>query len=184
MAGLEMTGELRVDDDDWFGVGSSFDSGEELAAALVAFGTARPPARAAIEAGPEPPGDGSETGGDPARSALGQAPATGLGSAPAGARPAGSPPGSPRTEGRPRRPVPGGRPAGQGIDASSWPTISARAAPAPAGVPAGQASGPGWQIRQGVRSLRRAEEALERLREEAILVAWAAASAALRRARR
>lgn len=149
-------GAFQVDEDDWFGAGSSFDSGEELAAALLSLGPLR---------------EGRE---DVAGTAEAQY---------AAAEPAQA--GAPQAGAPTRHPVEASGPGefstlvqpsqlGTGADRYGG-TDTARAG--------GQRSGTGWRIREGVRSLRRAEDALEKLRADAVVVTWAAAGVAVRRAR-
>ena len=149
--------ELTVDEDDWFGAGSSFDSGEELAAALFSM--------SALPAGAE---------------AGGVSPDQADGLIAGAARPVRSAAGSP---------IPATPDQGVGGEFSTLvqpdQLASTGVARAPRGAAFGpvQRSGSGWRIREGVRSLRRAEDALDKLRQDAVVVTWAAASVAVRRAR-
>jgi hypothetical protein len=153
--------KLEVPDDeeeDWFGEGSAFDSGEELAEALFAMASAVrehspltavapsaslvpepiqapeiPPREAAFEV-VEPPAPGGDDG-----------------RAPVGVAPRATP--SPRT----------------------W---SVRA-PGVDPLPPRHHGRSGWTIRNSVQLLRRTESVMQQLREEAVLTAFAAAARAL-----
>ncbi|HYA00660.1 MAG TPA: hypothetical protein VEK76_09955 [Candidatus Binatia bacterium] len=166
---------VSVDDDllgeDWFGDGSAFDSGEQLAAALTALASGRP---AASRAAP-------------------LVSARSLVSAPTPGRPA-SWPGTGAMEARR-----GGPPAGLGDTAAAG-VVEFQVAAMPSSVlwdgerSAGRASAAfgwrgtamptqgaqrtGWSIRQSVQILRVTEDALLKLREEAAELAWRLADAA------
>jgi hypothetical protein len=152
---MTTVGEASVQDDEWFGEGSAFDSGEDLAAALFALaGTTRidsiPKAEsvwpAAIEDLRVPKGDSdfvevARTGSlDGARRPD---------STPTGTRPAttASTTWSVRQPGEQLLP----------------PTVSGRS---------------GWTIRNSVAVLHRTEEAIAHLREEAVAMAFLAAAEA------
>ena len=51
---LELAREQAEDEEDWFGEGSSFDSGEDLAAALFALAGNAPPVLEPVESGKPP----------------------------------------------------------------------------------------------------------------------------------
>lgn len=145
-----------VADDEWFGEGSAFDSGEDLAAALFALAGASPnprpqvaeviwPSRPVVEADPvfvEVQRHGANQDGT---------------------RPAASP-------------------AAGSSAASSSRTWSVR----PAGeslLPRTVSGRSGWTIRNSVAVLHRTEDAIARLREEAVEMAFLAAAEACGRGR-
>ena len=158
---MTTVGEASVQDDEWFGEGSAFDSGEDLAAALFALaGTTRidsiPKAEsvwpAAIEDLRVPQGDSDFV--EVARTGSLD-----------GARRPGSPPSAARTV--------------TTTASASWsvrkpgeqllpPTVSGRS---------------GWTIRNSVAVLHRTEEAIAHLREEAVAMAFLAAAEACGRGR-
>ena len=142
--------------DDWFGEGSVFDTGEELAAALMSLSGAAASWRLAL-----PVSDP-----EPAKSRVArEAPK------PAGLSPASTAP--PADEF-----LIATMPSSRGREPSGW---SARLAALPASVrPAAGGARAGWSIRQSVQILRVTEEILGRLREEAALLTWQLAAAAHR----
>jgi hypothetical protein len=156
-----------LDDDDWFGDGSAFDSGEDLAAALFAM------------AGADAPSEMADT--SPLAAAV---------AAVAPPRAAPQPPAPPRAAPA----VPDGPAVFEKFHvaaAPSTPVIDEQWVPiARPGFPAAEEPGPwkerpvrgdrkGWSIRQGVTMLKMTEEVITRLRVDAIEVAWAAAGVAV-----
>lgn len=145
--------------EDWFGEGSVFDTGEELAAALLALAGAAPDALLArgpeLQAGPPavetvvapsaaPPASGGASRTEPAAGPVGEFQ---VASMPSFVKPV------------PKR----GR-----VDRAGWQG-------SPVTVSRPQASG--WSIRQSVQILRTTEAILIRLREEAAGLAWEWAAA-------
>ena len=153
---ITTAGGAPAADDEWFGEGSAFDSGEDLAAALFALAGASPssrpqgaeviwPSRPVVEADPvfvEVQRHGASREG--ARPAA--APAARSGAASASGTWSVRPPGDPLL---PR-------------------TVSGRS---------------GWTIRNSVAVLHRTEAAIARLREEAVEMAFLAAAEACGRGR-
>jgi hypothetical protein len=140
-------------DEDWFGEGSSFDSGEELASALFALaGTLDPSAGAPLAAAEQPVteldwGDGTFDWLEPIA----------------------APPGADvRVSTQISRPGPGPQTWGVRTSASS---ILLRADTS------------GWSIRTSVQVLHRADDVLRRLRDEAVLTAFISAAAVFRHSR-
>ena len=142
--------------DDWFGDGSVFDTGEELAAALMSLSGAATSWRLAMPAPDPVPAKNRVVREAPKPAAR----SAGLSPAPADEFLIATMPSS-----RSRRPT-------------GW---SARGVALPAaGRPAAGAARTGWSIRQSVQILRVTEEILGRLREEAALLTWQLAAAAHR----
>jgi hypothetical protein len=140
--------------EDWFGEGSVFDSGEELAAALLALVSAAPDAVRDAGAGRE------------ATSAAVDAVVV-----PSGPPPA--PAGAPQTQLAEER-------LGE-FQVAAMPSFVKRAPDRRTSPGAGwqrspsavsRPQGGGWSIRQSVQILRSTEESLVRLREEAADLAW------------
>ena len=146
-----------VQDDEWFGEGSAFDSGEDLAAALFALaGETRPDAIPKAEViwptafqAPESDNDFVEVARTGEPDGAGR-PESGYGRA----RPSSSSPGSWSVRSRGEQLLP--------------PTLSGRS---------------GWTIRNSVAVLHRTEDAIARLREEAVAMAFLAAAEACGRGR-
>jgi hypothetical protein len=157
---MATAGEASVQDDEWFGEGSAFDSGEDLAAALFALaGTAR------IDAIPKAESDwptatqevrGSEGDSDFVEIAR----TGGLD----GSRRAGSMPNGTRTA---------------TITPGTWSVRS----PGEQLLPPKVSGRSGWTIRNSVAVLHRTEEAIAHLREEAVAMAFLAAAEACGRGR-
>jgi hypothetical protein len=157
---MATAGEASVQDDEWFGEGSAFDSGEDLAAALFALaGTAR------IDAIPKAESDWP-TGMEDVRGSEGDsnfvevARTGGLD----GARRAGSMPSGTRT-------------------ATSTPGAWSVRSPGEQLLPPKVSGRSGWTIRNSVTVLHRTEEAIAHLREEAVAMAFLAAAEACGRGR-
>lgn len=149
---------LDDEEEDWFGEGSAFDSGEELAEALFAMATAvrdQPAPAAGVATAPPlaqpapipdtPPHDGVFEVIEPL------APAADVGRVPVAMAPPATP--APRT----------------------WSVRAPGADP----LPPRQQGRSGWSIRNSVQLLRRTESVMRQLREEAVLTAFAAAARAL-----
>lgn len=149
-------------EDDWFGEGSAFDTGEELAAALLALaGTVDPRTGAPAGGVPEEPRaahpahDGSFEILAPFVPGLGAVNGR-IAAGPASGRPAAAPASAPperwsvRTPGQPLLP----------------PRLSGRS---------------GWSIRNSVTVLHRTEQVMARLREDAVEAAFLAAAEAFGR---
>jgi hypothetical protein len=152
------TGVVQVPDDEWFGEGSAFDSGEDLAAALFALAGATNRGLAPEEAEVSPPVAAPVP---PVESAFFEVDRpTALESA---RRPYSSR-GHTTTSSAPPRSW-SVRPPG---DALLPPTVSGRS---------------GWTIRNSVAVLHRTEDALARLREDAVAMAFLAAAEACGRGR-
>jgi hypothetical protein len=157
---MATVGEASVQDDEWFGEGSAFDSGEDLAAALFALaGTAR------IDAIPKAESDWP-TGMRDVRRSEGDsdfvevARTGGLD----GARRAGSMPNGTRT-------------------ATTTPGTWSVRNPGEQLLPPKVSGRSGWTIRNSVAVLHRTEEAIAHLREEAVAMAFLAAAEACGRGR-
>lgn len=154
------TGVAQVPDDEWFGEGSAFDSGEDLAEALFALAGVTQGSAPAIPEVPSP-----------------VAPAPDPGSPffevqrPAGVAAARRPYSSPG--GRVTRPA----------SASAAPQTWSVRAPGEALLPPTVSGRSGWTIRNSVAVLHRTEDALARLREEAVAMAFLAAAEACGRGR-
>jgi hypothetical protein len=154
---MATAGEATVQDDEWFGEGSAFDSGEDLAAALFALaGATRNDAIPKAEViwpsafqAPEPESDFVEV----ARS--GELETT-------------------------RRP--GSRYGSEGPSSSSPSSWSVRS-PGEQLLPPKVSGRSGWTIRNSVAVLHRTEDAIARLREEAVAMAFLAAAEACGRGR-
>jgi hypothetical protein len=154
---MATAGGATVQDDEWFGEGSAFDSGEDLAAALFALaGATRNDAIPKAEViwpsafqAPEPESDFVEVarGGDVETT---QRPGSRYGSE----RPSSSSPGSWSVRSPGEQLLP--------------PKVSGRS---------------GWTIRNSVAVLHRTEDAIARLREEAVAMAFLAAAEACGRGR-
>ena len=147
--------------DDWFGEGSAFDSGEDLASALMVLASAQaggPVRPLALSPGPIATAE----------------PSVGL----QGRRP------------RPAEPAPAPLEAPDEFQVATMPSSRDREpsgwagrSSAPVGRRSWSGAGPGsprtgWSIRQSVQTLRIAEDTLCRLREEAAQLAWHFAAAA------
>jgi hypothetical protein len=149
-------GAASVPDDEWFGEGSAFDSGEDLAAALFALAgtthTDPAPESEVVWPAPVPPADQMfEEMARPA--ALVEA----------------------------RRP---GSPPGRARPASALPVSWSVRVPGVQLLPPKVAGGrSGWTIRNSVAVLHRTEDAIARLREEAVAMAFLAAAEACGRGR-
>ncbi len=150
-------GGATVQDDEWFGEGSAFDSGEDLAAALFALaGATRADAVPKAEViwpsafqAPEPESDFLEV------ARTGEVEATQrAGSRYGSERPSNSSPGSWSVRSPGEQLLP--------------PKVSGRS---------------GWTIRNSVAVLHRTEDAIARLREEAVAMAFLAAAEACGRGR-
>jgi hypothetical protein len=150
------TGVVQVPDDEWFGEGSAFDSGEDLAAALFALAGVThhdepPEAEVSPPVAPLPP----------VESAFFEVERpTALESA--------------------RRPYSSrGRTTASSAPPRSW---SVRA-PGDALLPPTVSGRSGWTIRNSVAVLHRTEDAIARLREDAVAMAFLAAAEACGRGR-
>jgi hypothetical protein len=151
-------------DGDWFGEGSVFDTGEELANALLVMAAVRPDGPRAALVLPAPAIRSEER---PA------------GLAPRSA-PAGSAPGIPEAPGFDGEFQVATMPSSRAGEPSGW---AARSAVVTRRRWSGGVPGPerrGWSIRQSVQVLRMTEEILIRLREEAAQLTWQLAAAAHR----
>jgi hypothetical protein len=152
-------GGASIEDDEWFGEGSAFDSGEDLAAALFALAGAVPvPVRSDVIAPAEVVWPISIPDADPVFVEV-QRPgaleaATRPGSAYSGAKSASVSPGSWSVRSPGRQLLP--------------PKVSGRS---------------GWTIRNSVAVLHRTEDAIAQLREEAVAMAFLAAAEACGRGR-
>jgi len=149
-AGFLAPGEAELEED-WFGEGSAFDSGESLASALMALvgSRAAPPAVSRPEPSPVPA---------PPRPAP-------------PARPADAPPGEFQVAAMPSfRRDEAARPDDGRVSASGW-----RPVPRPVSAPRS-----GWSIRQGVHILCATEAAMTSLREQAVERTWELVAAAYR----
>lgn len=143
------------EEDEWFGEGSSFGSGDELAAALFAMAGATPPVFDEPAAEAQPSGPVFEE--FPRIAAESQAafathPQTEWVPIPA-------------HEAAPQVPSPGARP--------TWTVRQAREA-----MEASSGAGRQWSIRHGVRMLKMTEDVIDRLRQDAVEITWAAAGIA------
>ncbi|MFZ0130539.1 MAG: hypothetical protein WAL77_14075 [Candidatus Dormiibacterota bacterium] len=152
---IAVVGGASAQDDEWFGEGSAFDSGEDLAAALFALaGTSRVDVRRPAEIiWPT-----SAPASDPMFEEI-QRPESH-----AGARR----PGSPSGDARAASPSP-----------ASWSVRS----PGEQLLPPKVSGRTGWTIRNSVAVLHRTEDAIARLREEAVAMAFLAAAEACGRGR-
>jgi hypothetical protein len=139
-------------EEDWFGEGSAFSSGEELASALMALVGSRAAPAAAVP--PPPPPAMPFVDAPRSRAAALAEPVDEFQVA-----------SMPSFQGRGDA-----LPAEQRQRASGW-----RQAPAPTSP-----QRTGWSIRQGVQILRLTEETIVRLREEAAERTWALVAAAYR----
>jgi hypothetical protein len=150
------SGVVQVPDDEWFGEGSAFDSGEDLAAALFALAGVthrREPPDAEVSPPPPPL--------PPVESAFFEV------ERPAALESA-------------RRPYASrGRTTPSSASPRSW---SVRT-PGDALLPPTLSGRSGWTIRNSVTVLHRTEEAIARLREDAVAMAFLAASEACGRGR-
>jgi len=146
--------QLEVsDEEDWFGEGSAFDSGEELAAALFAMAGAEREAELVVA----PPQAG------PA------------------AHPRVAPFDAPFEVIDGMQPVQevAGVPGAAAPDAPPAPHTWSVRTPGAETLPPRQHGRSGWSIRNSVQVLRRTESVMERLREQAVVAAFAAAARAL-----
>ena len=135
---------VSLDDEDWFGDGSAFDSGEELAAALMSMSGSISPAATQIAASRANDAQAGEL---------------------------------PAFEAAEFPPLAGSVPEFQ---------IGSSTSPTGAGswnrrVTSGDTR---WSIRNSVKTLKMTEDVVRRLREEAVEVAWRAASISIRYAGR
>ncbi len=147
--------------EDWFGEGSVFDTGEDLARALMVLAdsrtgrTAAGPAGLAISPGVAPEAEGAVAGPGPIR----PSPAPVAGPEPADEFQIAT------------------MPSARGPETSGW---GLRAAPLTRRRWSGGTPGSdrrGWSIRQSVQLLRMTEEIMARLREEAAQLTWQLAAA-------
>jgi len=138
------------DEEDWFGEGSAFDSGEDLAAALFAMAGAREVGSPVVAF---PAGRAVDT--------LVTAPAQPVGDDPE--------PAAQHVRGAAEADTTDSKPAPR-----SWSVRSAAADT----LPPRQRGRSGWSIRNSVKVLHRTESVMERLREQAVLAAFAAAARA------
>ena len=147
------TGVVQVPDDEWFGEGSAFDSGEDLAAALFAM--------AGVDHRGGPPEAEVSPPVAPVESAFFEVERpTALASA--------------------RRPYSSrGRATASSAPPRSW---SVRA-PGDALLPPTVSGSSGWTIRNSVAVLHRTEDAIARLREDAVAMAFLSAAEACGRGR-
>lgn len=152
---MAVAGRASTQDDEWFGEGSAFDSGEDLAAALFALagatrGTASPPSEI-IQPAPV----------------------------------AAAPPAFVEVQRRAdfegaRRPGSSNGPArSASVSPGSWSVRS----PGEHLLPPKVSGRTGWTIRNSVAVLHRTEDAIARLREEAVAMAFLAAAEACGRGR-
>ncbi len=155
---VAVAGRASTEDDEWFGEGSAFDSGEDLAAALFALAGATPngvnsPAEI-IRPAPAPAPTANPVFVEVQRRA--------------------------DFEGA-RRPGSSNGPAARStsVAAASWSVRS----PGEHLLPPKVAGRTGWTIRNSVAVLHRTEDAIARLREEAVAMAFLAAAEACGRGR-
>jgi hypothetical protein len=151
--------DLLADDDDWFGEGSAFDSGEELANALMALaGGGTAPTAAAVRARTDWNED--DAGGGEAF--------------------------EPLIRSRAGDSTTGGHAAAE-FQVASMPSRRGSSLRDPQTAP-GRWSAPGtndraqrtgWAIRQSVQILKTTEDIIRRIREEAVDVSWRAAFTAM-----
>ncbi len=153
---MTTAGGASLADDEWFGEGSAFDSGEDLAAALFALAGASPASRPQVAEVIWPTRPAVETG--PVFVEVQR-----HGAAEDGSRPAPSPAASSST-------------------ASSSRSWSVRPPGDPL-LPRTMSGRSGWTIRNSVAVLHRTEDAIARLREEAVEMAFLAAAEACGRGR-
>jgi hypothetical protein len=152
---MAVAGRASTQDDEWFGEGSAFDSGEDLAAALFALADAT---RSTVS----PPAE------------LIQPPPV-----------AAAPPAFVEVQRRAdfegaRRPGSSNGPArSPGVSPGSWSVRS----PGEHLLPPKVSGRTGWTIRNSVTVLHRTEDAIARLREEAVAMAFLAAAEACGRGR-
>jgi hypothetical protein len=150
-------GAAAIQDDEWFGEGSAFDSGEDLAAALFALAGAIP-ARSDVLPPAEVVWPISIPDGDPVFVEVQRPDAL------EGAR-------------RPGSPYSGAKSAS--VSPGSWSVRS----PGRQLLPPKVSGRSGWTIRNSVAVLHRTEEAIAQLREEAVAMAFLAAAEACGRGR-
>jgi hypothetical protein len=153
---VAVAGRASTQDDEWFGEGSAFDSGEDLAAALFALA-------GATRITESPPAEIIPTAPVPAPNPVFlevQRPADFEGA---------------------RRPGSSNGPAARSTSgaATSWSVRS----PGEHLLPPKVAGRTGWTIRNSVAVLHRTEDAIARLREEAVAMAFLAAAEACGRGR-
>jgi hypothetical protein len=152
---MPVAGRASTQDDEWFGEGSAFDSGEDLAAALFALaGTTR----SAVSPPPEVIWPTPVPEANPVYVELQRSGDF------AGAR-------------RPGSPYGGARRAS--ASPGSWSVRS----PGEQLLPPKVSGRTGWTIRNSVAVLHRTEDAIARLREEAVAMAFLAAAEACGRGR-
>ena len=148
-----------LDDEDWFGEGSAFDSGEDLAAALMAMagGGASPEAAGGLQFAPLSPDDAISRGAGVQEASHGFAfePTRDeeVVVAPSHGEEVGS-----QTAPTEEAPQPGWHPQ----------TLKARRS--------GQRD---WTFRNGILAMRKAEDSIARMRKSAIEVSWVAAGVVL-----
>ena len=151
--------------EDWFGEGSVFDTGEDLATALAALASGEMVW----------PVDVLDLSGVSVPSPT----------------PAGRPVTHEQTLGRPARPAAplqppdefqvATMPSSRGVPPAGWALHAPRSISRPRRIGAGAApERSGWSIRQSVQMLRMTEDALYRLREEAAQLTWQLAALAYR----
>ena len=140
------------DEEDWFGEGSAFDSGEDLAAALFAMAGAEREAELVVA--PPPAGPAAHP-----RVAPFDAPFEVIDGMQPVQEVAGVPSAAP--------------------DAPPAPHTWSVRTPGAETLPPRQHGRSGWSIRNSVQVLRRTESVMERLREQAVVAAFGAAARAL-----
>jgi hypothetical protein len=152
---MATAGGASIQDDEWFGEGSAFDSGEDLAAALFALAGET---RSAAVPKPEILWPTSAAEADPVFEEV-QRPGT--------------------LDGARRPGTLYGGPHGGSARPESWSVRS----PGEQLLPPKVSGRSGWTIRNSVAVLHRTEDAIARLREEAVAMAFLAAAEACGRGR-